>query len=486
LSNTQEQIDNSTPFGTNSGVASTQGYFDAVRTTYAVPTSGLGGAGWWSMGLDEAVQVGPEILPAPKNVMVSSPLLSNRAYDVRWDPSPDLRILGYAVYRSYTQIGEFERLTASAIQIDQFRDSNSDSFADSEQISLSDKGDPGTWRINQNGDYVIRTCNKPIVEATGLGNPTKNPADIVVEIDGTITVPKVVDGNIGEIVLDSGLYFDSLNSQFVEAALPDLTSDIRISYWYQSRFLNRDVTRHQPPYYKVTAVAYDVENSRLIETDPALVKATTLHIEEIDWIWTEAVRRNAWIAEIAGERVELFMAKKSGVMCGCLYRDEGTYHPSRSCTDCYGTGYVGGYDGPYPMIVVIPFGEKSFSIRETGMRRTDTFDGMWAPPDPLAEQFDLILRQNGTLHQVGPVLRPNHRGFMALQQRFSMEVLNFHNIHYELLKTLDPDLRTLQEDGVRTSHTGANDNTVQLLATKSPEPTVYFKGRTNRYPTIAY
>jgi hypothetical protein len=418
--------------------------------------------------------------------MVSTPLLTNRAYDIRWDALPDLRVLGYSVYRSYNQTGDYVRLTNTTIQTNSFRDMNSDTFVNAEQIPQRESEKP-YWKIDVDKEYKITTAHCPIVEAGGFGIPSLNPDDVVVEIDGVAVRPKFLNGETGEIILNSGVYFDPLRNEFVEPKLPELNSDVRVSYWYQSNFLNREQTKHYPPYYKVTAVAYDVENGRLIETDPDLVEPTTLHIEQLDWIWKEAIRRNAWIAEISGERVLAFQHKKSGVLCGCVYRDYGTYHPSRDCEECFGTGFIGGYDDPKPLIVVIPFAEKGFSIEETrGLRRSQSLDSMWAPPDPLMEQFDLIMRQDGTLFQIGPVLRPNHRGHMALQQRFTAEYLPFHHVQYKLLETLDQFNRTLNLPDGRNTLVGANDNSIHLLSEKSPEPTIHFKGKTNRYSTIAY
>lgn len=472
-------------FGSNPSVASTQGYWDAIKDNYSITTQGLGGAGWFSFSLDETHYVAPEVLPPPRNVMVSTPFLTNRAYDIRWDRSPSLFVLGYGVYRSYRQIGTYERITDSVIQTAQFRDMNTDKFIEQELVPQSDNLRP-SWRIEPNGKYVIRTAKCPIVKAGGFGDPTTNPEDVVVEIDGQVVFAEAVAGDKGEITLSSTVYYDRLRNEFVNALLPDLNSEVRVSYWYQGNFLDREKLRHLPPYYKITSVAYDLENNCLVETNPDLVKPTTLHIEQLDWIWKEAIRRNGWIAEIAGERTNVWQKKKAGVVCGCVFRDHNRYYPSRECTECYGTGFIGGFDGPYPLIVVIPFSERSFELGDRGMHRTDTFEGMWAPPDPMMEQFDLMLRQDGTLYEIGPVKRPNHRGFMALQQRFSTEFLSFGKIQHKLLETLETDTRTLQPEDGRIHKLGANFNTIHLLAEKSPEPTVHYKGNTFRYPTISY
>jgi hypothetical protein len=476
---------NYTIFGSNASVASTQGYWEAIKNNYAITTHGLGGAGWSGFSLDETHYVAPEVLPAPTNIMVSTPLLTNRAYDIRWDRSANLYILGYGVYRAFREVGEYVRLTPTTIQTNQYRDQNKDVFVDSEQILLGEKG-RGTWRLENNTEFYIRPKFCPIVEATGFGQPTRNPADIALTIDGKVHIPKFVNGETGEIILNDRLFYDAVKNQFVDAPLPEVNSDVRISYWYRANFLDTDHLRHFPPYYKVTAIAYDLENNRLIETNPAMLKGTTLNIEQIDWIWTEAIRRNAWIAEMAGEQVMAFQQKRSGIVCGCVYRSEGTFYPDKSCQDCFGVGFIGGYDGPYPLTIVIPFSEKRFELQERGHRRLDTFEGMWAPPQPMMDQYDVILRQNGEMYMVGPVKRPNHRGFMALQQRFSMEFLNYHNVQYRLLLNFDDKNRTLQPESGQIHPIGANANTIHLLAEKSPVPTIHYKGNTFRFPTIMY
>lgn len=472
-------------FYNNSVALQTQGYWQAIKDAYSISTDGLGGAGFTGFSLDTVRYVAPEVLAPPRNVMVSTPFLTNRAYDVRWDRSPNLYVLGYSVYRAYRQTGEFVRITDNTVHINQHRDTNVDSYTESLLIPRSDNTVPG-WRIAPGDEYQIHVPNTPIVESGGFGKTTSNPNDVVVTIDGVQVIPSFVDGERGIITLNRSVYYDAVQNEFVTAKLPDLNSEIRVSYWYQKSFIDFNQTRLYPPYYKVTSVAFDMDTGDLIETDPNLIPSTTLHIEQIDWIWQEAIRRNAWIAEISGERVLAYQAKKSGVVCNCLYRNVGTFYPAADCEDCYGTGYIGGYEEPKPLIVVIPFAEKGFELQDRGMRRTDSFEGMWAPPDPMMEQFDLLLRQDGTLHQIGPVRRPNHRGYMALQQRFSTNILEFHHVQYKILQELDGFSRTLQKsDGVGT-RMGSNHNTIHHLSDKSPEPTIHFRGNTYRYPTIAY
>ena len=172
-------------------------------------------------------------------------------------------------------------------------------------------------------------------------------------------------------------------------------------------------------------------------------------------------------------------------MCGCLFRDLGTYYPSKECEVCFGTGFVGGYEDPVPIILAVPFGEREFRMQDRGKKRVETHNDMWASPFPLLEQYDLYLRQDGTFHMLGPVTRPNHRGFTILQQHFSAEFLPFHHVVYKLLGELDERTRTLSSESGQDV-TGFRDEKVQILGEKSPEPPVYFKGRTRRYPTIQY
>lgn len=433
--------------------------------------------------MDETEYRPPEQVPPPPNVMVYSPLNPTREYHVRWDRLPDLRVLGYGVYRAYTEQGEYVRLTDTVIQDLNFRDSNADSFQEIEKLNQSYTNRPG-WYIAEDGNYVLRTKNQPIVKAGGFSEISQNPEDAIVEIDGKRIYPTILRGDAAEIILNKDTYYDPMRQVFVEPTLPNQLSDVRVSYWYRKNFIDVHLTRHHSPWYKVTTVAYDEAKGVIIETNPALVKPIKLLIEQRDWIWEEAIRRNTWIAEMAAERMLLFQQKKAGVLCACICKDEGTYYPVQDCKACYGTGFVGGFEPPTPMMITIPFSEKEFKLEDRGVRATQAFSNMWSPPLPLVEQYDLLLRQNGELLMAGPVRRPNHRGHLNLQQRFSADFLNFNHVQYEILKTLGQfrTLTTLEENPAQ----GPTGSRVQLLAEKSPEPILYFKGRTVRFPTIMY
>lgn len=194
-------------FGSNTQVISTQGYVGAIKDAYASALEGMGGAGWFGFSLDETVKVGPEILAPPSNIMVFSPLTNDRSFGVRWDRSPDLRVLGYSAYRSYNKIGQFDRLTDTTIENTQIIDANRDELFEIEKILMSSKR-PG-WEINIDGEYVISVENFPIAKAGSFGVDAQLPEDVIVEIDGVRITPSEVRGQLGEIVLNKSVHYDA-------------------------------------------------------------------------------------------------------------------------------------------------------------------------------------------------------------------------------------------------------------------------------------
>jgi len=288
---------------------------------------------------------------------------------------------------------------------------------------------------NATGDWIVKTYYKPIIIPGTNGELAQNNTHVKVDIKPTSndpfqTVPafKVV-GETGEVYLISSRVYNHVTNRLDDPVLPILSQggEIRISYTYVSNWIQTDINRKI--YYKATTVALNPDTQVLMETPLNEIEAVSLYdMEKIDWIWAEAIRRNRWILEQAGERVLVFIRKWSGVRCSCW--DEQYRAPKHDHLDCMGTGYLTGYEGPYQILVAPPEAEKTVQLMDMGLHVN--YDWVtWCGPYPLLNDRDFVVRQNNDRFTVAHVNPQGSRGAIY-QQHFTLAPLDQHDIRYRV------------------------------------------------------
>jgi hypothetical protein len=151
-------------------------------------------------------------------------------------------------------------------------------------------------------------------------------------------------------------------------------------------------------------------------------------MEAIDYIWREAILRNRWILEQGGERVKLFIRKWMGQTCPSHQSNYGQSY--NDCPDCLGTNIVGGYLGPYDLMIAPPETEKMVELADMGLHiRYDWTT--WTTNWPLLNPRDVIVRQNNERYAVGPVNPQGSRGAIY-QQHFTMSYIDQGDIRYRI------------------------------------------------------
>jgi hypothetical protein len=351
--------------------------------------------------------------------------------DIRWDNPSEyaehngLRVLGVNVYRCYdTPYGTFSKLNASPVSALFFRDTTRELSVVAED-ALS-RLDPGQ---NPKTEWVVRTAHYPIVRPGTNGQTATSVTDVQVQVDtgdGTgyrAVVPFRINGQAGEVILNTNRIYDPLTNRYMDAVLPNLlTGGIRISYSYVDGLIATNINRKV--YYKITTVASDENTGVTKETPLEEVEAKSPYdMERIDYIWAEAIRRNRWILEQGGERVKLFLRKWNGVPCPCT---DSKYGQSKRigigrdvvCPRCYGASYVGGYEGPYDLIIAPPETEKSVQLGDVGLHVTYDWQ-TWTGPYPLLNDRDVIVRQNNDRFYVSHANPQGSRGAIY-QQHFNL------------------------------------------------------------------
>jgi hypothetical protein len=383
--------------------------------------------------------------PAPPLNLFMTSGYERGVIDLRWDDPTELalnsrfRILGVNLYRSFdSEYGPFERVTDLLVGSRFWRD-RTDNAVVTEDVTnqfvlfgvCAAVGDRGPR-------YVFRVQNFPMVKEgsqqvnadTGDtrfiipgGNDQLQVTDVQVLIDGQPASVLNVWGSTGEVEIDPFVYTNVAKQAWDPSLVPQPTSRVTCTYRYTRQLIRTDL--FQRVHYRATCVGIPINKDLsvcqpqdLVETPIEHATATnTFEIEKLDFMWREAVNRNRWILEQGGERVKAFLRKNVGIPCPCIPDD---YHKQPIADDrtCFGTGIVGGYDGPYDIIVAPPDADKRISQKDKGRTGEQSYE-VWGGPTPLLSMRDFIVKVNGDRYTIGAVRMPSNRGNL-LQQHFTI------------------------------------------------------------------
>lgn len=375
---------------------------------------------------------------SPKNVTVSSPYLQG-VLDIEWDP-PNLlpenegkKVLGVNIYRSYSSDrGPYTKINEFLIGGTFFRDQTQiikqrETVKANYWLSRGDSPNDRRW--------VFQTrC--PIVKPDLLGSSvvySDHASDVRVWIDNEEVEVHEVFGSRGQVTLVNMSSWDYTTEDRLPATLPKDDSIVEIEYYSKSNHVKMGFDLHI--FYKVTTVCEDLTQPGKVRETPLEYcrPATLLEVEGLDYIWREAVRRNQWILQQGGERVNVFIRKQMGERCSCSF-DERTMdyskQPENPCLTCFGTGLIGGYDGPFPTIIAVGEADRTLEQTPYGRKMDENYE-VFMGPTPLITQRDFVVKQTNERYSIGPVRRPTNRGNL-LQQHFTISYLPEQDIRYRV------------------------------------------------------
>jgi hypothetical protein len=374
---------------------------------------------------------------APRNVKVVSSFEVG-GIDIRWDdPSialhnKDFQVVGVNIYRSDdSEFGPYRRINSYPVGSNFYRDQTTNCFVQDEVINLS----TGYYQFNDGANvarYILRS-RFTMVKKDGQAVPANAPGDVVVRIDGERVEPLRVYGQTGEVELNTKPWFDPASEDLIQPVLPKQNSEVLLSYYRPRNVVQSGLDSKS--WYRVSTVALDHRTpSCFIETPLEWCEPHSKYeIESIDYVWREAVRRNNWILEQGGERVKVFIRKTCGIPCYCTW-DPATIstskQPSNNCGLCFGTGFLGGYTGPFEVIIAPDDGERRVEQTAQGRTMRHTYD-TWFGPSPLVTQRDFIVKQSNERYSIGGVRRPTNRGNI-MQQMFQIGFLEENDIRYKV------------------------------------------------------
>jgi hypothetical protein len=375
----------------------------------------------------------PALPLPPLNIMCSSGF-EKHVTDLRWTSPTQIPantqfdIVGVNVYRSFdSEYGPYDRLNALPIGTDFFRDRLLIRVAMNENVTNAFVARGNT---DPDGRWIFQTQFKPIIiDTSSAHSPNITNLNVYVTVNGVPAFVRSINVPTGEIELSRNATFDVASQVQTPAVLPQNSTDIVLAtYRY---YLQKEVPSEldQKTYYRITTVAVDRNTGVLLETPlHRAAEANNRQIEQLDWIWREAIRRNNFMLGQGGEPVKLFKQKLVGPKCGCY--DYSRKQPSATCHTCYGTGIIGGYDGPYDITIAPEDGERAISQGNRGRTVQHPYD-TWTGPSPLLTQRDFFVKLNGDRYGIGPVRMPSNRG-MQLMQFFTTSHLDTADIRYSV------------------------------------------------------
>lgn len=374
------------------------------------------------------------------NVMVVSPF-EKGMLDIRWDDPTLLgantvyNVLGVNIYRSdASDRGPYRRINSFPVGGTFFRDFTDVALVANEVIPWETG-----WQSRGDAPNVRRwtLCTRyPIYKPRTQGVYANSLEDVQVTINGVPARIHEVFGQSKEITLGDAPDIEPRNDRFVFAPLPTGPSDaVVVTYYTLKNLVQPGVDKKS--FYRVTTVAEDANQpGGLVETPlNVTAPASDMQVEQLDYIWREAIRRNHWILTQGGERVKLFCMKVAGIPCECRREIDGrsrayNKQPSNRCKICYGTGFVGGYEGPYDIILAPDDAERRISQGIMGRRKEHTYE-VFMTFTPIVSQRDFVVKQNNDRYSIGPVRRPSNRG-NVMQQHFNIQYIDSVDIRYSV------------------------------------------------------
>ena len=356
----------------------------------------------------------------------------NESSNANWN------IVGVNVYRSDTgERGPYFRVNRVVVGGQFYRDRTDIVEVVGEAVLWSSGW---VFRGNAPNDraWRLRTRYSPVVKRVGNAVFADSPFDVEVYIDGERVPVSQVFGPTGEIDLGFDRVWDPSTETWIFTEPPTETSVVTVNYRYRrNNKLQDTLDRRSKVFYRVSTVAIDPTGTRpsgLVETPLEYCPPVSpMESEELDYIWKEAIRRNRWILEQGGERVKLFIRRTVGNRCRCVWDprlEEYSKQPVNNCIKCYGTGWIGGYEGPYDIIVGPDESERRVSQTPNGRRLENSYE-VWIGPTPILSQRDFIVKQNGERFSIGAVRRTQVRG-RTLQQAFQISYLDTGDIRYKV------------------------------------------------------
>ena len=139
-----------------------------------------------------------------------------------------------------------------------------------------------------------------------------------------------------------------------------------------------------------------------------------------------------WMMAMGGERVLLYKRMYAGERCSQWDPVRKQHRQDNRDTECFGTGFTGGYYGPFSIFVSLKTAGAKQRVRiyEQGMRREFETTN-WALWEPKLNNKDFIVRRNGERLWINNVETTKWRHH-TLRQIFDTEEVERSHLIYKI------------------------------------------------------
>ena len=152
-------------------------------------------------------------------------------------------------------------------------------------------------------------------------------------------------------------------------------------------------------------------------------------------IYREFKRRKHIVLDRTAERVDFLVRRRAGTRCSCYQTDYESILDSK-CKQCYGTGWVRGYELLRSVKCRILSITEVLKLQPKGLV-FDSKPKAWLVDFPIARNGDVIVRRNGERYEIDQVDPVIHQGVLT-EQNFSLVSLpEMHPIYLYLISTSD-------------------------------------------------
>jgi hypothetical protein len=366
--------------------------------------------------------------------MIHGLLILNSSYsgarDLWWPLDPHAK-KGYNVYRSMDDREHWVKLNTNPVPGQFFRDQTTLTSVKF-NVQDSDWVDKG-----ETGMRIIRLPELPYASVvTGRPRIASSPDDVSVQVtdtagNATSYRPAQVSGVDRLIYLRTDLQL-ALGGAVSATPVIDFTTAASFTVVYNRLTNYIDIqTNLVRTFYTVVPVTERGEEHQPGAHGTKVVNS--MEVDRMDYIQTEMVRRNAWLFEQTAEPAYLLMKRRCGDICACT--ENGTGVAMTRCPNCYETGIIGGYYGPYDLPFIPPDNGGLRTIDEGGIK-VERASRSYLGYTPMVQDGDLVIRRNGERLVIAQTNYTMSRGVL-LQQDFNVELLNPGDTRY-LIPILTP------------------------------------------------
>jgi hypothetical protein len=137
-------------------------------------------------------------------------------------------------------------------------------------------------------------------------------------------------------------------------------------------------------------------------------------------IYREFRRRKHLVLDRTAERVDFLIRRRAGTRCSC-YAPEYESILQSECRECYGTGWVRGYEVLRSVKCRVLSISEVLKVQPRGL----VFDSKpkgWLVDFPIARNGDIVIRRNGERYEIDQVDPVIHQGVLT-EQNFSLTSL---------------------------------------------------------------